>query len=120
MYDNCETADCRKLSEAEFMEMMLKIEEQEIAARAANKKIKVPSPSPGKKRIIRVPKTGIVRGQSVSARSARTLEEVRQLTLLMIKLIVKRLAKRDPRIVIIIKALTARDSNLRRRSGRKW
>jgi hypothetical protein len=50
MYDNCETADCRKLSEAEFMEMMLKIEEQEIAARAANKKIKVPSPSPGKKR----------------------------------------------------------------------
>jgi len=50
MYDNCEqTADCRKLSESEFMATMIKIEEQEHAARAASKKSKAPSPSPGKK-----------------------------------------------------------------------
>ena len=50
MYDNRETADCRKLTEAEFMATMIKIEEQENAARVASKKHKAPSPSPGKKR----------------------------------------------------------------------
>jgi hypothetical protein len=156
MYDNYETADCRKLSEAEFMEMMLKIEEQEIAARAANKKIKrmivvnlarlnlwqqcsrLKSKNPRLERIIRklkhlprvrerserkmvkVPKMEIVKDQNGFVRSARTLGGVKRLTLLMIRLIVKRLEKRDLRIIIIIKALITKGSNLRRRNGRKW
>jgi hypothetical protein len=49
MYDNRETSDCRKLSEAEFMATMVKIEEQELAARAAAKKAK-PAPSTGSRK----------------------------------------------------------------------
>lgn len=50
MYDNREAADCRKLTEAEFMATMIKIEEQEALNRAAIKKKPAAAPAAGKKR----------------------------------------------------------------------
>lgn len=50
MYDNREAADCRKLTEAEFMATMIKIEEQEALSRAASKKKSSATHVAGRKR----------------------------------------------------------------------